>query len=409
MGRKRKNGASAAVMPTYRRPTVLRLFALLFAMVGGLAIALGAMLSTVQAQTAPQYTFTRVADSAEDGFDPNSFGCAAINNRGDIAFRAGRPAPDGFNTIPGIYRANADGSLTTIAEDQKRFVSIGFNPSINNAGQVSFAARLDGGNKPDTEAILRGDGRKPTTIATTAGEFAFFGFDTSINNFGEVAFKAELDNGDEGLFSGSGGKSGITTHYLASTSAFDGNDSRPSINNPGDIAFEESIDFNTGIFVGRTGTFRTVATSDPDVFVQKPVLNDAGTVAFQRSFSEQTSGEFVEELVTVDADGTLATVADTRGEFSSFGFRPPSLNSGGEVAFLSTLDDFSTSGIFVGSDPVEDRVVATGDTLDGATVTGITFCEEGLNDSGQLAFTAFFENPDTFELRAAVYRATPEP
>ena len=68
---------------------------------------------------------------------------ASINSGGDIAFRAGRPHPDGFNTIHGIYRANVDGSLTTIAEDDKRFVQIGFNPSMNDLGQVSFAARID--------------------------------------------------------------------------------------------------------------------------------------------------------------------------------------------------------------------------------------------------------------------------
>ena len=72
-------------------------------------------------------------------------------------------------------------------------MTIGFNPSINDSGQVSFAARLDGGKKPDTEAILRGDGKKLTTIATTADRFNFFGFDTSISNSGEVAFRAELD------------------------------------------------------------------------------------------------------------------------------------------------------------------------------------------------------------------------
>jgi hypothetical protein len=200
-------------MHTHHRPSALRLFATLFALAAGLTIVLGAMLSDAQAQTTPQYTFTRVADSVEDGFDPFSFGCAAINTRGDIAFRAGRLAPDGSNTIPSVYRANADGTLSTIAEDQKRFVSIGLNPSINDSGQVSFAARLEGGNKPDTEAIFRGDGKKLTTIASTADEFNFFGCDTSINNSGEVAFKAELDNEDEGLFSGSGGKKGgVTTH-----------------------------------------------------------------------------------------------------------------------------------------------------------------------------------------------------
>ena len=253
-------------MVTHRRPSVLRSSALMFALLTALGLVLGAVLSDARAQTAPQYTFTKVADSTEDGFDPNNFGCAAINARGDIAFRAGRLAPDGFNTIDGIYRANSDGTLTTIAEDQRRFVFIGVNPSINDAGQVSFAARLDGGKKPDTESILRGDGRKLTTIATTADRFNFFGFDTSINNNGDVAFLADLDSGG--------------------------------------------------------------------------------------------------------------------------------------------------SGVFVGPDPINDRVIFTGDALDGSTVRNITFCEEGLSDSGELAFVAqLADNPDTPEddSRTAVFRATPVP
>ena len=405
-------------MLTHRPPSALRLFAIVFALAAGLAIVLGAMLSDAQAQAAPpQYTFTKVADSVEDGFDPFSFGCAAINTRGDIAFGAERLAPDGFNTDPGIYRVNAtDGTLTTIAEDPKRFVTIGLNPSINDLGQVSFAARLDGGNKPDTEVILRGDGKKLTTIATTADRFNFFGFDTSINNSGEVAFTAELDEEfgfDEGLFSGSGNKkSGVTTHYLTSTSEFDGRDSRPSINNLGDIAFVESIDFTSGIFVGREGDFRAILApdpSDPSLGVGVPVLNDAGTAAFQRSYFDEATQEFVEEIVTGNG-GPLTVVADTREDFAFFGFRPPSINNNGDVAFLATLDDFSTTGIFVGSDPIADRVIATGETLDGSTVQNLTFCEEGLSDSGELAFVATFEDPNTPEgFRTAVFRATPTP
>jgi hypothetical protein len=397
-------------VPRRGRSQVLRLFAMVFALMAGLAIVLGAMLSGAQAQAAtPQYTFTKVADSDEDDFDPFSFGCAAINTRGDIAFRAGRLAPDGSNTIPGIYRANADGTLTTIAEDPKRFVTIGFNPSINDSGQVSFAATLDGGNKDDTEAIFRGDGKKLTTIASTADRFNFFGFDTSINNGGEVAFTAELDEEfgfDEGLFSGSGGKKSVTTHYLTSTSGFDGSDSRPAINNAGDIAFVESIDFARGIFVGQEGEFTPIVApnpSDPSLGFGVPILNDAGTVVFQKSFFDETDQVFVEQIVRVDADGTLTVLADTtRDEFASFGFRPPSLNNDGDVAFLATLDN-GTSGIFVGS----DRVIATGDTLDGSIVQNLVFCEEGLSDSGELAFVAQLEDstaPNGF--RVAVFRAT---
>ena len=322
------------------RTSVVRLFALLLALVAGLGIALGAMLSAAQAETLGQYDFTKVADSAEDGFDPFSFGCTSINTRGDIAFRAGRVAPDGFNTIPGIYRVNAaDGSLTTIVEDPKRFRTIGSNPSMNDLGQISFAARLDARDMPtgdNIEAILRSEGKKLTTIASTADQFTFFGFDTSINNNGEVAFKAELDDFDEGLFSGSGNKtSGITTHYLTSTSNFDGSDSRPSINNVGNIAYDESVNFDSGIFVGREGSFQSVTEPDPDVFVQKPVLNDSGTAAFYTSFFDEANQEFVEEIA-IGSGGPLTTVADTRGDFAFFGFRPPSLNNAGDVAFHAT-------------------------------------------------------------------------
>jgi hypothetical protein len=379
------------------------------------------MLFTVYVYGQQSYTFTKVADSVEDGFDPFNFGCSTINNGGDIAFRAGRLAPDGFNTIPGIYRINADGTLTTIAEDATRFVFIGFNPSMNDLGQVSFAARLDGGNKDDFEVIMRGNGNKLVTIASTKDEFNFFGFDTSINNSGEVAFRAERDEEfgfDEGLFSGQKKRSPIT-HYLNSAdieldgdpARFGGRDSRPSINNLGDIAFDESIqpDFDSGIFAGQEGIFETIAAPDPDIFVRSPSLNDSGTVAFYRSFFDEANQIFVDEVATGNG-GALTTVADTRGDFSSFGFRPPSINNTGEVAFLAQLDDFSTSGIFTGPDSVQDRVIATGNILDGFTIANLVFCEEGLNDLNQLTFVATFEDLSVPEgIRIGVYRAIPTP
>jgi hypothetical protein len=76
------------LMTTYRRSAV-RMLALAFALASGLALALGVMLPGATARTAPQYTLTNVADSAEDDFDPFSFGCAAINTPGDVAFRRG--------------------------------------------------------------------------------------------------------------------------------------------------------------------------------------------------------------------------------------------------------------------------------------------------------------------------------
>jgi hypothetical protein len=113
------------------------------------------------------------------------------------------------------------------------------------------------------------------------------------------------------------------------------------------------------------GGFTTIA-HDPDHSVQEPVLNEAGAVAFETSFFK--AGQFVTAIVT-GRGRRLKTVVDTPRDFASFGFRPAPLNNNGEVAFLATLDHFQTTGIFVGPDPMADRVIATGDTLDGATVT----------------------------------------
>lgn len=88
---------------------------------------------------------------------------------------------------------------------------------------------------------------------------------------------------------------------------------------------------------------------------------------------------------------------------------PPALNNSGAVAFLGTLDDFTTTGIFVGADPATDQVIAVDDILDGDTITGLRLCEEGLNASGQLAFIADFQDPSTLEQHTAVFRATRGP
>jgi len=373
------------------------------------------------------YTFTKVADSTRDGFDPSSFECSAINNRGDIAFRTARPPQRGSQLIQGIYRADAGGTkLTTIAEfggPGHGLDFLGQIPSINDLGEVAFAVRqVDEATGVETQSIMRGSDKKPVTIASTAVVtsalvFHRFGFEPTLNNSGVVAFKAELNNIDtfdfeNGLFSGQDGKqANVTTYYRSSTSQFSefGSLSRPSINNLGDIAFEESVDSgDLGVFVTQGSGFKTIAAPDPNVIVGRPNLNDAGTVAFHRFFNDQPG----EELVT-GTGGRLTVIADTRGPFQSFGFfldfTPPALNNHGKAAFFADLDA-GGAGIFTGRSPVADRVIQTGDTLDGATVTALRFCDQGLNDADQLVFQATFNDPSVpAGVRVAIFRATPAP
>jgi len=372
-----------------------------------------------------RYRFTKVADSFEDGFVPFSFECLSINNHGDVAFRTAR-VPEGVGSlIQGIYRADDDEGrsrrrrLTTIAEFGGGFDFLGQNPSINDAGEVAFGvSEFSFETATETQRVLRGDGRSLRTIASTVRDFSRFGLEPTVNESGVVAFKAKTDQLDTfdfetALVSGRSRRD-LTTHYLSSTSEFSefGTLSRPAINNRGDIAFEESVDGESipGVFVTRGDGFKTIAAPDPDVIVGRPNLNDAGTVVFHRFFNFEPG----EELVKGNG-GPLTVIADTEGPFQSFGhffgFQAPALNKHGDVAFFAELDSDDSpapAGIFVGPDAVRDRVVGTGDRLDGRTVRSLRICEGGLNDQGELAFFATFDDPHIPDgIRIGVYRATP--
>jgi hypothetical protein len=360
-----------------------------------LALTLFAALAATADAQAQSYTFTKIADSAE-GLTPDR--CPAINNVGQVAFTAF--TAEGVQTI---FRAEPDGTLTAIADDTGRFRFFGANPSINDQGEISFAAGLEKGG----EAIVISKGKTLKIAARTEpGRFNFFGFNTSLNNLGEVVFTAELDEEfgfDEGTFVTDGSK--IRTIYLASTSQFRGTDSRRSINDAGQIAFEEDLDdFTSGIFRFDPGSgFVTIVDENSPIvdFATDPQLNNAGVVVFH-AFLDASP----DEAIMTGSGRALTTVADTTGPFGSFAFfGGPSINDLREVAFGASLDGAFENGIYTGPDPIADRVIAPGDMLGGATVTNTVVCAEGLNNAGQIVFVADLQQGDEF--RTAIFVATP--
>ena len=167
-------------------------------------------------------------------------------------------------------------------------------------------------------------------------------------------------------------------------------------------------DFRPGILVGQQGKFRTIISAEPfaEQFGQ-PVLNDKGTVAFQRGFFDP-DGNFVRTIVTSEG-GPLHTVASTEGGYGFFN-AGPAINNKDEVAFSALTADFALDGIFTGPDPVADRVVVAGDAIGTGTVapSSLQFCEGGLNDKGEVAFTALLDDPTAqFGFRFVVVRAEP--
>ena len=339
---------------------------------------------------AQTYTFTRIVDSENTPFDPFEFGAPAINDSAQVAFKA----VDEKTFVSGIFRGSG-GPLTTIADSAGPLNFIGRLPSINNAGDVAFAATVSGGN----EEVYRGSGGPLAVIATTTGSPKFFAFNTSLNNVGSVAFQAELDNFDEGLFHGNGGP--VTTVFTTNASPFNDSFGSPSINDAGRIAFEAGRDVgDRGIFryEPTTNTFTTIVTNTGsfDTVDDRPSMNAGGRVAFQ-SLTDVGTGEGI----FVGDGGPVTTIADSSGAFQFFA--RPSLNDLGRVAFSATLDD-GREGLFDGPDPVANRVLVAGQAFDGGVIEGIVMDREGLNNRGEIAFVVGFEGG-----RAAIYVATPVP
>jgi hypothetical protein len=82
------------------------------------------------------------------------------------------------------------------------------------------------------------------------------------------------------------------------------------------------------------------------------------------------------------------------------------------VVFTADLDEFGQNGlpiqgVFTGPDPKRDKVLQAGDRYDGARVTSVNTCAEGLNNLGQIVMTVHSEDPDTFEVRTFIVKATP--
>ena len=121
-------------------------------------------------------------------------------------------------------------------------------------------------------------------------------------------------------------------------------------------------------------------------------LNDSGEVAFHTVLDSGVSGIYVSDK---KATTPLALSGDV--------FRSPQqpvINNRGEVAFLATLAN-GGSGIFVGPDPVLDKVVATGDSLDGALSTDLS----SSGDSTIVAKSSLRRSYAT--ARRRLYRADP--
>jgi hypothetical protein len=330
----------------------------------------------------PRYAFSRIADTSGPII---GFSAPSISARGTVAFKADLAA--GRRTI----LSGNGGPLTTIADTADGiFSEFSIDVRINARDTVVFRADLAAGGR----GIFIGNGGPPMTIADTAGGVFSDLFGVSINPSEMVAFHGALVAGGTGTFT----SNGVTLTTIADTSGIFSLFGTPSINPRGTVAFLAGFDSGgVGLFTGNGGPLTTITDSNsgPFNFLSSPLINAGGIVVFMAGFPPDDSGIFIGNGESV------TTIADTTGGiFSSFGPRP-SINARGAVAFIASLTT-GELGIFTGPDPVADKVITTGDSLDESFVTFVSTFHQSLNDRGQIAFSAALTDG-----RQGIYIATP--
>ena len=337
------------------------------------------------------YGFTPLASSASfGGLSPPS-----INNSGTVAFLANG----------GAYTVTANGTphaaISNAGLTGEGAVSL--SPSINDAGTVAatIGGYIDFGGSVVSSA---GGG---TTIAATpspvgAPNFGLYGDNPAIRADGTVAFEFSHQGGisGEGVFAGSGGP--IMTLYSDQTG---GTMIDPSTSRSANVIayaapiLNGSLDTGNALFINN-GTSTTQVASAPNLYFNSVAVNAGGNVAASVSGAFESGGGVYEAQ-----GGTLVTLVPGTEFVNSFG--DVSINDSGTLAFYETTTNTSTvSGIYLWSGGSTSKVIATGDPLDGSTVTGISFGNEALNNSDQVAFFATLANGTSAEFLAS---PVPEP
>ncbi len=362
----------------------------------------------------------------------NGFGIPALNEAGQVAFRA--TATVGADELNGVYLWGEDGLEEVVREkDPAPDANGGFEffspPLLNDSGGVAFWAAFLGTRgiekSTDDEGIFIVDARGMRQIAREGqaaphSEGSVEGFlSLDYTDFGELAFLLGTKLGRPtkwGVYLG-----GQTLVQIAQQDddAPDGlgrftRFGPPYLNNRGEVAFTAIAtggsgrrSGHNGVYKGRRGSLTQVARINqaaPDgngrfTGFNAVVLNDVGDVAFIADLAGTKGGALDDHGVYRGAGGALTGIAragqpapDGNGIFSDF--NPPDLNDSGTVAFSAFL--FKTqagaaddSGVFYRRGAAITQVAREGSKTPGdATAIFAEFGLPALNPTGVLAFSA---------------------
>lgn len=359
-----------------------------------LSLAAGAVVAaTAPAQSS---TFTKVADTStaipsaggSDTFTSFS-GAAAVDSAGHVAFVGNGPSGRS-----GVY-ANSGGSLVRVAD-----TTVGgggftfFNNTVTiDAGNVGLRA-----NDASSAAglyVWNGSTLTQRTSPSTAipsGSGNFEGFGSGYLRGSSMAFLGNnSDFSQQGIYISDGTPSGITkiadkTTTIPGVAGSYGWSSELAYGSDGNLAFAANTSPGVMTLVGGYSaahglvTLASTATTVPGLavtftsFTSPPDL-DGSTVYLKGAYSGG-SGIYAVDI----GGGALSEIVDTATLAPGAGTLFTSFSGfavdGGRLVFVGNYS--GGSGLYAYDGSGLDRLVGTGDLIDGLTVTSLVFGTEGL-------------------------------
>jgi hypothetical protein len=169
-------------------------------------------------------------------------------------------------------------------------------------------------------------------------------------------------------------------------------DPAPDINDSGQIAFFADIDFSDPTcdeaFMRTTGGGADVIALGHDDACDwyssgtvPLAINGIGQVAYAPELDDAILGT----VDTVFVDSSKVWDARDPAFPPNLNVSDVALNDSGEVAFR--VEGAGAAGVYTGSDPVSDKVLAKGDPLCASTVTNVEFQRYGIDPLGRIALS----------------------
>ena len=276
--------------------------------------------------------------------------------------------------------------------------------SINNNGIVAVKLQY----VPNNTTIEARQGATHTNIVSVSGTDFTDLDDPHINDSGLVSFWGSQNGSVQGIYAGDGSAPPVT---IADTSDLPGFAPYTSIGNNGYVAFAASTgggQEDKTLYKGN-GTTRTLIAAPNGQFTGvgghhgETAINNNGMVGFMGWGEEgflPWQGVYLGDGVTSPTQVVLAKM-DGSTPYLAF-VTPPAVNDNQDVAFTATLLSGVSTGLYTGPDPVADKVLEAGDTLDGKEISIITASRHCLNNRGQIVFWVLFTDDSM-----AIYRADP--